>query len=342
MRMLHRRSYYPLHRGVLALLFGLAMLIGQANTASAAAGTNTLFAHERLQPGQFLASANGQFRVHMQEDGNLVLYQNGVALWSSQTHGRSGAWLGNQGDGNLVLYHNGVAIWNSGTPGHGPSNLIMQDDGNLVLYKAGNVPTWASRNDSSNDSSIVGNIFADSSNVPCAAGTRDVGIMDGYRSGTLTKIRLCALPNLSSTSEESRPGSAYYIQGANGNALVNSRVSGAVFAMINSAKRAGINISATSTFRTMAHQQALCNGNHLCRNGNYTYVARPGTSNHQMGIAIDFAGTNVKGGTSCTSRATDPGSPVWKWLSDNAARFGYRQYAAESWHWDPLSGPTRC
>ncbi len=137
MRKPHLWSYYPLHWGLLALLFGFVMLIGQANTAFAAAGTHTLFAHERLQPGQFLVSANGQFRMQMQEDGNLVLYHNGVALWSSQTSGRPGAWLGNQGDGNLVLYHNGVAIWASGTPGHGLSNLIIQDDGNLVLYKAG-------------------------------------------------------------------------------------------------------------------------------------------------------------------------------------------------------------
>lgn len=194
----------------------------------------------------------------------------------------------------------------------------------------------------SSGTGIVGDIFADSTGVPCAAGTRDVGIHDGYRSGTLVRIRLCALPNLASFASESTPGSTYYIQGANGNALVNSRVSGAYFAMINSAKNAGIAISAESAFRSMKHQQYLCSTNTLCKNGNYTYVAKPGTSPHQMGLAIDFSGTNVKGGTSCSSRATDWGSPVWKWLYYNAAKFGFRQYAAESWHWDPLTGSTRC
>ena len=176
----------------------------------------------------------------------------------------------------------------------------------------------------------------------CAPGTRDVGVVDGYASGRLRKIRLCALPNLRSTSEESTPGSAYYIRGANHHALVNAGVSAAAFRMVNAAQQARVPLSATSTFRSMAHQQALCRANAACRQGNYTYVAKPGYSNHQMGLAIDFAGTNVRGGPSCRQRATDWGSPVWRWLYQHAATYGYRQYAAESWHWDTLRNSTRC
>jgi hypothetical protein len=183
---------------------------------------------------------------------------------------------------------------------------------------------------------------ADAQTARCAPGTRDVGVVDGYASGRRTKIRLCALPNLRSTSEESTPGSAYSIRGANHHALVNARVSSAAFRMVNAAKHAGVPLSATSTFRTMAHQQALCRVNAACRQGNYTYVAKPGTSNHQLGLAIDLAGTDVKGGTSCRQRATDQGSPVWRWLYHHAATYGYRQYAAESWHWDILRSSTRC
>jgi hypothetical protein len=63
-----------------------------------------------------------------------------------------------------------------------------------------------------------------------------------------------------------------------------------------------------------------------------------------MGIAIDFGGTNVKNAyaTSCQSRARDPSSTVWTWLNNNAAKFGIKQYQAESWHWDAMGGSTRC
>ena len=189
---------------------------------------------------------------------------------------------------------------------------------------------------------IVGNIFADSTSVACAPGTIDVGIQDGYHGGTLTKIRLCALTNLTSSSAESTPGSAYYIKNANGLALVNSRVSAAVFAMVNDAKNSHISVSANSSFRTMAHQKALCQANAHCKKGKYDLVAKPGTSNHQMGLAIDFNGTNVTGGGSCGARAKDPNSAIWSWLYSNASKYGYHQYSAESWHWDPTTGANMC
>ena len=53
--------------------------------------------------------------------------------------------LGLQGDGNLVLYNgSGNPIWASGTSGKGGSTLLMQNDGNLVLYNGSGNPIWAS------------------------------------------------------------------------------------------------------------------------------------------------------------------------------------------------------
>jgi D-alanyl-D-alanine carboxypeptidase len=191
-------------------------------------------------------------------------------------------------------------------------------------------------------SATSGTGMADSTSVQCAAGTRDVGIQDAYNKGTPERIRLCAISNLSSTGEESTPGSPYYISGANGKGLVNSQDSKNVFEMVEAAKNAHISLRATSTFRTMAHQQALCNANAACKRGNYREVAKPGYSPHQIGSAIDFAGTHVKGGPTCSARATDRNSPVWNWLYSNASRFGYKQYSVESWHWDTLKDPNRC
>jgi len=42
-----------------------------------------------LGPGVFLESSNGRYRLDMQRDGNLVLYQqiDGSSVWSTRTQG---------------------------------------------------------------------------------------------------------------------------------------------------------------------------------------------------------------------------------------------------------------
>lgn len=190
-------------------------------------------------------------------------------------------------------------------------------------------------------SGVVGDPYTESESVACAPGTNDLGVHDGYASGKLVKHRLCALTNLTSGSSESTPGSQYYIDGASGRAIVNSRMSGAWFALINEAKSAGINLSASSSFRTNAHQTDLCNADSGCRNGDTTFVASPGGSSHQAGTAIDFANMGGKGGKTCASRATNSGAG-YKWLVANAGKYGLKQYSAEAWHWDALPAANRC
>ena len=53
-------------------------------------------------------------------------------------------------------------------------------------------------------------------------------------------------------------------------------------------------------------------------------TARPGFSQHERGLAIDFA----EGGRSFTR-----GSQGYRWLRVNAARFGFFNLASEPWHW---------
>ena len=50
-------------------------------------------------------------------------------------------------------------------------------------------------------------------------------------------------------------------------------------------------------------------------------TARPGTSMHEVGLAIDFR--------NCSSRST----ACYRWLSANAASFGLRNLPSEPWHW---------
>ncbi|XHF15198.1 M15 family metallopeptidase [Archangium gephyra] len=85
------------------------------------------------------------------------------------------------------------------------------------------------------------------------------------------------------------------------------------------AKAAGINLHVNSAFRTMEQQRDLYQ---KYLNGTGNLAAKPGYSNHQGGIALDI---NV-GGT---------GTSTYKWLANNASRFGFaRTVPSEPWHWE--------
>jgi hypothetical protein len=70
----------------------------------------------------------------------------------------------------------------------------------------------------------------------------------------------------------------------------------------------------------------------VVRMARYTgqYIASPGFSNHQDGLAIDF-------GTGSVGRndfgAIGEHSWFHHWLVDNAGRYGYHAYVKETWHW---------
>jgi len=54
-------------------------------------------------------------------------------------------------------------------------------------------------------------------------------------------------------------------------------------------------------------------------------TARPGFSNHERGLAVDFTAN----GRAITSRGTS----AFQWLSANAGRFGFFNLPSEPWHW---------
>lgn len=111
-----------------------------------APATNRLQPGQTLQPGQRLASPNGQYALVMQNDGNLVEYASGGRpVWASNTSGNAGTILINQSDGNVVLVAPGNRpIWSTRTSGNPGTVLVIQDDANLVAYAPGNRPVWAS------------------------------------------------------------------------------------------------------------------------------------------------------------------------------------------------------
>ena len=106
---------------------------------------STLGGNGLLVADQSLTSPDGRFGLSVQDDGNLVIYQNsnGSALWASNTSGNQPGFLIMQGDGNLVFYGpNNVPIWNSQTSGNAGAALSLQSDGNLVIYN-GSTPIWS-------------------------------------------------------------------------------------------------------------------------------------------------------------------------------------------------------
>lgn len=99
--------------------------------------------NESLLVGEHLQFPDGTSILVHQQDGNVVLYNKGNAVWSTNTSGKETRNLIMQMDGNLVLYdNNNNAIWASGTSGPN-AQLILQNDNNLVIYSNGNA-LWAS------------------------------------------------------------------------------------------------------------------------------------------------------------------------------------------------------
>ncbi|WP_437680954.1 hypothetical protein [Sorangium sp. So ce131] len=133
----------------------LAVVLGQAADVSAQPvkpvwASNTQQSDQHCDPqtkvlggqymarGTFIDSANGTYRLSMQDDGNLVLYRQGPnpqPLWATGTDGVAIRHVIMQTDGNLVLYdYAGKSRWASNTSGKPGAFLVLQCDGNLVIY----------------------------------------------------------------------------------------------------------------------------------------------------------------------------------------------------------------
>ena len=102
--------------------------------------------------------------------------------------------------------------------------------------------------------------------------------------------------------------------------------------MATAAKQAGVTITINSGFRTIARQNYFwnCYQTKACNNGNL--AARPGTSNHGRGIALDL---NTDCGKQSGDKPSCGGSAVYQWLYNHAHTYGFiRTVQTEPWHWE--------
>ncbi len=112
----------------------------------------------------------------------------------------------------------------------------------------------------------------------------------------------------------------------NGNIRLYDKASVALDKLIAAAEAAKIPVKINSAYRTVADQQRVYNENcpgGVCR----ILTARPGTSNHGFGLAVDFATPGLA--------RIKPGDKLYDWLAaGNGALFGFKRIRSESWHWE--------
>ena len=108
-----------------------------------------LEAGEGLSAGESIASFGGAYRLDMQADGNLVLYDASGAYmgWSTMACGASsavGASFIFQSDGNAVLYNEDGSLtgFNTETAGSLSGWFVIESDGSLKMYDEGASLIW--------------------------------------------------------------------------------------------------------------------------------------------------------------------------------------------------------
>jgi hypothetical protein len=134
-----------------------------------------------------------------------------------------------------------------------------------------------------------------------------------------------------------RPADADAYEGGPGNVplarvqgiTVHQQIAAQVDALITAAASDGLSLTGSgyrSPTRQIELRIAHCGASHYAiylapASACSPPTARPGTSMHEVGLAIDF--------NNCNSRATR----CWQWLTTNAAGLGLYNLPSEPWHW---------
>jgi D-alanyl-D-alanine carboxypeptidase len=130
-----------------------------------------------------------------------------------------------------------------------------------------------------------------------------------------------------------------YNAGVTGGGLIRRVAFDDLKAMAAAAKKAGAPLGNVSSYRSYKQQVKLFDG--YARGYGFkkavTFSARPGHSEHQLGLVIDFAAAG-------STKFTNESAPAGKWLSRNAWKYGWLMsypdgksdavcYSYEPWHY---------
>lgn len=173
------------------------------------------------------------------------------------------------------------------------------------------------KNSDEEPSEPIGGIGESSDNIVCDPRTEDLGVYENaHYKGKSIKIRLCVVPNITTFRKaevEIDPQQRRVV-------VVNSKVSGIFYQMAADALDDGVQLQAGYSFRTYEMQKEISirNCGHI---RGCSGVAGAGRSNHEAGLAIDFAKWMGKNST------------INKWLVNNANKYSIYRIASEYWHW---------
>jgi hypothetical protein len=97
--------------------------------------------------------------------------------------------------------------------------------------------------------------------------------------------------------------------------------------MVLAAKEDGVNIKSSQGYRDLGSEDEGCSKGFTqwCawkkyKSGTGALAAKPGTSNHGLGLAVDI-------------KHCKKGGEVHNWLIKNAEKFKFYPFSKESWHW---------
>ncbi|MEI8318734.1 MAG: DUF6531 domain-containing protein, partial [Planctomycetia bacterium] len=97
-----------------------------------------------IKQGSSLYSPNGAYRLSVEANGRLTLYQNSTAIWTNNVNVSStDTKLLFQQDGNLSVTTGAAVVWRTSVGNYPGSRLCVQDDGNVVIYSAQNTALWS-------------------------------------------------------------------------------------------------------------------------------------------------------------------------------------------------------
>jgi zinc D-Ala-D-Ala carboxypeptidase len=137
------------------------------------------------------------------------------------------------------------------------------------------------------------------------------------------------------------PNVPFIFEGKSEKRMLRKEAADALEKLFAGAKADGVSLAGVSGYRSEATQTTLYN-NYVKKDGVEAankYSAKPGTSEHQTGLAIDVSGSTGK----CAAEDCFAGTKEANWLVDHAAEYGYilrylkgkesiTGYQYEPWH----------
>jgi hypothetical protein len=202
------------------------------------------------------------------------------------------------------------------------SSFVDPGERNLFDDRPTTLDPWApqhwvrSYDDDEKDSDEIKDLVRGLADLPGAGKSSDVDI-----TSPRDDIGTFNLGGWTSTVQNGRIEAQQLAPVGNTSFLMEAHAAAALAAMIHAARKDGVALGVGNTYRDYAAQVAAYD---RYRSGSGALAAAPGTSNHGLGLAVDFDIT--------------PANHAW--LAANAARFGFSNPfgtsydATENWHWE--------